>query len=74
MMKYYVLPSTRNRKHFQVWTNFDIMVFQTIRCKQGRKNKTIHGLYAYECTRLDVKIMRDNPSFHEVKEMIELEQ
>lgn len=72
MMKYYVMPSTRNRKHFQVWANFNIMVFQTIRCKQARKNEPIGRFYAYECTRLDVKIMRDNPAFHEVKDMREL--
>lgn len=74
MMKFYVDKSYRNSKHFQVWANFNVMVFQTIRCKQARKNEPIGRLYAYECTRLDVKIMRDNPSFHEVKEMIELEQ
>ena len=72
MMKFCVDKSYRNSKHFQVWANFNVMVFQTIRCRQARKNEPIGRLYAYECTKLDVKIMRDNPAFHEVKDMREL--
>ncbi|MBQ2398226.1 MAG: hypothetical protein II304_14510 [Bacteroidales bacterium] len=71
-MKYFVGKSFWNSKHFTVNSNFNIEAFQTIRCKQGRKITPINGIYSFECTRLDVKIMRDNPVFKEVNTFNEL--
>lgn len=72
-MRYHVCKSYKNSRHFQVWANFNVEVFQTIRCRQRGKSKTGRdGLYSFECTRLDVKNLRDNQVFEEVTDFKQL--
>ena len=69
---YIVQKSFKNKNHFEVTANFNLEVFFTPRCKQGRKNTPIKirgvKLYVFQMTRNDLKDFRENNVFTEIND------